>query len=81
MRPADWKMVSNIGLILGIIFLIGGAWIWLNVEGYLGLSGELEYWKYRGYSIPLLIAGVSLFVIGYACKLREEERIPPKPPD
>jgi hypothetical protein len=37
MRSADWKMINTVSVALGLIFLIGGAWIWLNVEGYMGL--------------------------------------------
>ena len=78
MKPADWKMMGLIGVILGFIFLIGGAWIWLNVEGYMGWMASSDYWKYRGYSIPLLIGGFSLLVIGFAFFWRagEEERKP-----
>jgi len=76
MKPADWKMMGYIGLVLGILFLIGGGWIWLNVQGYLGWGGEYEYYAYRYYPMPLLIAGVILFVVGYAFVWRgvEEEK-------
>jgi hypothetical protein len=74
MRPADWKMIGDICLALGIIFLIGGAWIWGNVT-YGSWREQLQYEQYGGYSIPLLIAGVSLLVIGYFCtqRLKEEK--------
>ena len=49
---------------LGFIFSIGGGWIWLNAQNYLGLSGYLQYHTYSNYSIPLLIVGVTFLVIG-----------------
>jgi hypothetical protein len=79
-------MLGSVGVVLGLIFLAGGAWIWLNVEGYMGLRGWLQYYEYSGYSMPLLIVGVFLFVVGFAFFSRagthEEKKLEviPKPP-
>ncbi len=72
MNSEDWRMVGSIGAILGFIFLGGGAWIWLNVEGYNGWRGIGDYYEYRGYSAPLIIAGVSFLVIGIAFQGRSQ---------
>ncbi len=73
MRSEDWKMMGYIGMVLGLIFLAGGAWIWLNVNYYFGTRGWIEYYDYRGYSFPLLISGIVLLVLGYVTNQRAEE--------
>lgn len=73
MKPADWKMLGYIGLVLGFIFFIIGGWIWLNAEGYLGWSGWLEYFQYSNYPFPLFIIGIVLLVIGFAFNWRAQQ--------
>ncbi len=69
------RMMGSILGVLGLIFLAGGAWIWLNVEGYMGLRGWLQYYEYSGYSVPLLIVGISFLVIGIAFRRYETQEV------
>lgn len=72
MRSEDWKIMGNIGIVLGLIFLACGAWIWLNVN--FGWSALVQYYKYRGYSFPLFIIGIVLLFLGYVSKIRSIEQ-------
>ena len=61
------------GLALGSIFAIAGFWIWLNLAGYTDWYGYWAARPYAGYTMPLMILGVFLFVVGYAFIWRSEE--------
>jgi len=66
MRSQDWNLFSRIGLILGIIFLLGGV---LAYE-YLGW-----YFPYQNLAVNLWISGIVLFVIGYFFSIRAREEM------
>jgi len=80
MKAADWRMFAYIGIGLGFLFLAIGGWIWLNVEGFMGWTAIWQYFEYRGYTLPLIIGGVVLLVVGLAFSWRagEETRISAK---
>ena len=39
-----------------------------NIQGYFGVSAAVQYYKYGGYSFPLLIIRLLLFIIGLIVK-------------
>jgi len=69
MRAADWKVIASISIILGIILFIGGIFAYFYAERtWIGWY----IYPYRDLTVPLIIAGIVLFVIGLVCNQRAE---------
>lgn len=77
MKSADWKLIGYIGIYIGIalgmVLLIIGCWIWLNVAGYMGYRGWLEYHEFRGHVMSLLILGLFFLIASFVLVWRAAE--------
>jgi len=78
MRAIDWKMLCDIGIGVGIIFLAIGGWI--NVESYFGWSSYFQWYEYRSYGLPLVIMGIVLLVFGLAFQSKAHKSAGPTTP-
>ena len=70
MQLSDWKMIRTITIVIGIITFVIGSYIWINFEGYMGLSAEFTARRYNEYIVPLVVVGISFLVIGLASHQR-----------
>ena len=74
MNKTDWKAVGYIGLILGILFIIGGFITYYysqNIEYMLGYFYVL--YPYREYSFSLVITGIVPLVVGLVSLWRAKQ--------
>ncbi len=74
MRHVDWKLISLFGYVFGLISLLIGIYMYLyydtNWIGWIGLT----FYPYRNYAIPLVIAGIILFILGYITELPDRAK-------
>ena len=75
MRYSDWKMIATFGYILGILSLVGAFIAFFYYEESTSLFGSIVRYPYGDYTIPLLMAGIVLMVIGYVTEQRAKEDI------
>jgi ABC-type antimicrobial peptide transport system permease subunit len=73
-RHWDWKLASLFGYVFGLISLLIGIYMYLYYEtdwiGWIGLT----FYSYRNYAIPLVIAGIILFILGYITERRDKTK-------
>jgi uncharacterized membrane protein YidH (DUF202 family) len=74
MKYADWRYLATICTVLGVILLIGGVIVNLysQTSYFRGTSIGTTY-PYRGYTIPFIVFGIILLVIGVASFARAGE--------
>jgi hypothetical protein len=65
-QSSNLKMVGTVLIILGLIFLAGGTFIWYHLLGYEGRLGMALFNQYRDYILPIFLAGTSFLAIGIA---------------
>ena len=76
MSSEDWRRLSLLALVLGLMFLVSGLVTWFYTEtAEVGLVRIPERHPYRDYGLPLLILGVCGLLIGLlSFRFAEEER-------
>jgi len=70
MKKADYQLIAYIGIVLGVLFLLGGLWAYYY-RGWLG--GPEFVYPIKEYGVPLFVGGVALLVIGIAFLWRARE--------
>jgi hypothetical protein len=72
-QSSTLKILGTVLIILGLIFLAGGTFFWYHILGYEGRLYMSMFNEYRGYVLPIFLAGTASLAIGIALRSKTKQ--------
>jgi magnesium-transporting ATPase (P-type) len=75
-RYRDWRIIGSFGYVFGVLFVLLGlyAYLYYYKTDWMDWIGS-AFTPYQNYAIPLIIAGIALFITGYIAEKRAIKKI------